>query len=132
MDTAQWWVFIAVIFVALMATALFLKSLIDRLITLVDNLNDKVSALEGETKPILRDVELMMRDLEPLTKEIGDRSEEIGRLLANIERISDDAQATTGAIRNGIVPVVNTVAGMFSGLQAGARAVGVEIEPDEK
>ena len=100
------------------------KSLIDRLITLIMNVNEKLSVIEGEIRPILRDVEQTLKNVEPLTKELGERKDEIGRLLENIEKVSDDAQATTGAVRTGIVPVANSVQALFAGLMQGAQVLG--------
>ena len=99
------------------------KGLVDRLITLILNVNEKLTVIEGEIKPILRDLEQTLKNIEPLTRELGDRKDEIGRLLENIERVSNDAQATTGAVRNGIVPIANTLQGLFAGLMQGAQAL---------
>ncbi len=122
--TAVLWslvVLIVVIFFAMIA--MFLKGLIDRLITLIENVNDKLSSIEGELKPIMRDTKELLGNVEPLTKELGERGEDIGRLLTNVEKVTDDLQATTGAIRGGIVPIAHTLTGLFAGLMEGARAL---------
>ncbi len=127
-STVLWLVLIqgvgfALIAVAFFVIALFLKGLIDRLITLIDNLNDKVTSIDGEIKPILQDIQKSLSNIEPLTKELGERGEEIGQLLGNVGKVTDDAQATTGAIRKGIVPIANTLTSLFAGVMQGVQVL---------
>jgi methyl-accepting chemotaxis protein len=109
---------------AVVVIALFLKSLVERLTSLFDTLNTKVLEIDGELKPILRNLEQCLRSAEPFARELGDRRNEIGAMLENLERLSEDAQATTSAIRYGIVPIAHSLAGIFSGLVEGARVLG--------
>jgi len=139
MDVALVWAIIGLIIALAFFTIVWLeKGLLDRFIDLIGSLNDKVSSLEGELKPVLRDVEKTLSNLEPFTKELGERGKDIGRLLSNIEKVSDDLQATTGAIRAGVVPVAHTLAGLHAGLMEGTRALSeyrrssrTEVEIDE-
>ena len=105
----------------LVALAIIIGMLAVRIIKLLETLNDKVASIEKEISPILRDVEYSLRNIEPLTRELGNRGDEIGKLLANFEKVSDDAQATTGAIRSGIVPLAHALAGIYAGLQEGTK-----------
>ena len=118
-----WAVIAGALAVSFLWIAWSIKSLVDRLITLIMNVNEKLSVIEGEIRPVLRDIEQTLKNVEPLTKELGDRKDDIGRLLGNIERVSADAQATTGAARTGIVPIANTLQGLFAGLMQGAQAL---------
>ena len=124
MSTPLWTALIVVIALFLFTLILLLKSLIDRVIALLQTLNDKLSSIETECRPILKDVETTLSNLEPLTRELGDRGEEIGRMLGNVEKVTDDIQATTGAIRGGIVPIAHTLTGVFAGVMEGAKALG--------
>jgi len=124
-----WAVVILIIALAFFVIVLFLKGLIDRLITLVENLNDKITSIEGEIKPILMDVEKTLSNVEPLTRELGEKSADLGNLLSNVEKVTDDLQATTGAVRNGIVPIAHTITSVFSGIMEGVKTF---TEPDRK
>jgi ABC-type transporter Mla subunit MlaD len=107
----------------LIALVVIIGMLAVRIIQLLETLNEKVTSLEKEVAPILRDVEQTLRNVEPLSRELGNRGDEIGKLLANFEKVSDDAQATTGAIRNGIVPIAHSLAGLFAGFQEGSKVI---------
>jgi ABC-type transporter Mla subunit MlaD len=139
MDAALIWAIIGLIItLAFFMNVWFVKGLIDRLIDLIGSLNEKVSSLEGEIKPVLRDAEKTLSNLEPFAKELGKRGEDFGRLLSNIEKVSDDLQATTGAIRAGVVPIAHMLAGLHAGLMEGTRALSeyrrssrTEVEIDE-
>jgi predicted PurR-regulated permease PerM len=122
MDPIFWLILIQTII--LLVIAFFLSLMINRLITLLGTLNDKVSSIDGEIRPILRDIEQVLRNVEPLSKELGEKGHEIGSMIDNLEKVTSDAQATTGAIRNGIVPFAHSIAGIYSGLSEGARVLG--------
>ncbi|MCK4720515.1 hypothetical protein KAU08_07640 [bacterium] len=126
-EAAAWIVIIALFLASLVAILWMLAA---RVIKLLETLNDKVTSIEKEVAPILRDVEANMRNIEPLVKELGDKNLEVGRMLENIEKITDDAQATTGAIRNGIVPIAHSLAGIFAGLQEGSKILSAYTKSD--
>ncbi|MCX6647143.1 MAG: hypothetical protein NTY09_12425 [bacterium] len=117
------WAWIGLITLFLASLVVIIWMLASRIITLLETLNEKVTSIEKEVAPILRDVEQTLRNVEPLTRELGNRGDEIGKLLANFEKVSDDAQATTGAIRNGIVPLAHSLAGLFAGFQEGSKVL---------
>ncbi len=114
----------ALVAVAFFFIALFLKGLIDKLIALVENLNEKVTSIDDELKPIMSSIDQSLKNIEPFTRELGERGEEVGRLIENLERVTDDARATTGAIRGGVVPIAHTLKGLFAGLMEGAKVLG--------
>lgn len=115
----------------LVSLVVIIGMLATRIIKLLETLNEKVTSIEKEVTPILRDVEYTLRNLEPVTRELGTKGDEIGRLLENIEKVSDDAQATTGAIRNGIVPMAHALASLFAGLQEGSKVLGAYTKSDK-
>jgi len=127
--TAYWLVLIwgVCALIALVAFLFFyfmLRGLVDRLIAAIDAMKVQVEEMDDELKPVIRDVQKMLADVEPLTKELGDRGREIGAILENLERVTNDAQATTGAIRTGVVPIAHSLAGLFAGVVEGSRALG--------
>ena len=129
METALWLVLIqgigvAVVAAALLALALFMKSLIDKLIATVEAVRVKVDSIDNEIKPILRDVEQLLKEVEPLARELGERGAQIGTMIENIQKVTDDAQATTGAIRTGVVPIAHALSGLFAGFVEGGKALG--------
>jgi predicted PurR-regulated permease PerM len=126
------WAWIGLITFFLAALVVIIGMLAGRVIKLLETLNDKLTSIEREFTPILIDIERTLRNIEPLTKELGERGDEIGKMLANIEKVSDDAQATTGAIRNGIVPLANALTGIYAGLQEGSKALSGYTKPDRK
>jgi peptidoglycan hydrolase CwlO-like protein len=109
--------------IVLLLITWIMKGLVDKVVVLLENINEKITSLEGEVKPILQDVERTLSNVEPLTKELGERNEEVGNLLRNIEKVTDDIQATTGAIRTGIVPIAHTVTSLFAGLKQGVQVI---------
>lgn len=122
------WIVMIAMFLAFLVAILWM--LAARVIKLLETLNDKVTSIEKEVTPILRDLERTLKNVEPLTRELGEKNLEVGRMLENIEKITDDAQATTGAIRNGIVPIVHSLAGIFAGLQEGSKVLGAYTKSD--
>ncbi len=122
MDPVFWLIVIQTII--LLFVAWFLASMIGRIMSLLDTVNEKVRDVEGELKPILRDVEQVLRNIEPLSKELGDKSREIGSMIENLDKVTDDAQATTNAIRHGVVPFAHSIAGIYTGLTEGAKILG--------
>jgi len=128
---------IAIIVVGLLAVALialcfFLKGLVDRLIRMVDAMRDKLDMLDSDIKPILKDVERMLSEVEPLAKELGERHADIGAILENISRVTDDAQATTKALRDGLVPIGHSLSGLFAGFIEGRKALAEQFRRGNK
>jgi uncharacterized protein YoxC len=110
--------------IALIIIASFARKLIDKLIAMIDTLKGEVEGLDTELKPIMQDIQKVLADLEPLAREVGQRGEQIGMILENLEKVSDDVQATSGAIRNGVVPIAHSLSGLFAGFIEGRRAFG--------
>ena len=124
MDASLGWGLAAIFFIGfIIVLTLLLKSMVDRIVVLLETINEKITSIEGEVKPILQDVEKTLSNVEPLTKELGERNEEVGNLIRNVEKVTDDIQATTGAIRNGIVPIAHTVTSLFAGLKQGVQII---------
>ena len=115
------WLVVAIVFLAI--SGYYLVTLANKAIKLLETLNDKIVALEAEIMPILKEAQQTIRDIEPLAKELGEKSAEISRMIDNMEKISQHAEVTTGAVRDGVVPFAHALSGIIAGFTEGAGAL---------
>lgn len=119
MDIA--WFILVLVFLAV--AGYYSVQVINRVIKLLETLNEKIVSIEEEITPILKEVDNTLKTIEPVTEMLAQKTDEIGSMIDNLEKTSSYAKTTTGAVRDGVVPLAHMLQGVVAALSEGSSSL---------
>ncbi len=98
-------------------------SLLDEVKTTTIELRGKLEIIDKDLQPLMRTLDKTLTDANPVVKSLGNSSEDIRLTLENVRKTVVEVAEVADGIHQVIMPAVQSVKSLISGLNQGIRSL---------